>query len=374
LIGNAEEYYRILFESISDGIIVFDRESNILEANQHFACRFGKSREEFIGTNSKDLFPADQYGDLFERRSEKLREAYDTGKTIIIEDARDDRWFSNHFYPIFNDGRVIAVALVSAEVTDRMKADKLLRDKLLLEKETELLREADKNKNELISVLAHEIRNPLATALTGITLYKRQNEEARPRTVEIIEKSLNQINSLVDDLLESNRITQHKICLEKSSVNLCQVLAAAADSYRSLFAEKQINLSVSLENGPVYVQADAGRLIQVFGNLLSNALKFNNAGGNVIMRLDRTADTVRIHVADDGIGISRSAAEKIFEPFFQENSALKKDNKGLGIGLYIVKGLVELHGGSITVVSDGVGKGAEFIVSLPAGDDVSGYN
>ena len=233
----------------------------------------------------------------------------------------------------------------------------------------EELREANRRKDRFLAVLSHELRNPLAPIELGLQLLDQAgpNRPQGQRARTIIGRQVKQLTRLVDDLLDVNRINNNKIELRLKQVELNELVERTAEDHRPLFAEKGVELHLIPSPQPVFVQADPNRLAQVVGNLLHNAVKFTDPGDSttVSVALDSGSDNGQISVADTGIGISPDRLESLFDPFIQADTSLEHSIGGLGLGLALVKGLVEMHDGKITARSDGLGQGAEFIICLP---------
>jgi PAS domain S-box-containing protein len=256
----------------------------------------------------------------------------------------------------------IAIALGRLFTNDRLKESERQAYELV-----EKLKEEDKNKNEFLSILSHELRNPLATIIAGISFLdsvkdKKQEKQAK----EIIKRQSEQLCRLVDDLLDITRITQNKIRLKKSRIDLNKLAALAAEDMRVQFERKGIQLETDIPPGRFYLEADPVRISQMIGNLLNNALKFTESGGRVIIKVYKDKRHAVISVKDSGIGINKEMLDKIFQPFVQADESLERSGGGLGMGLGIAKGICELHGGTISAMSGGLGKGSTFEVRLPA--------
>jgi len=226
---------------------------------------------------------------------------------------------------------------------------------------------ADQRKSDFIAVLSHELRNPLAPIRTGIQFLRRSSPDSPvcARAWKIVERQTGQLTRLVDDLLDVTRISRGKIDLQRARVDLRDVVRAACDDLRLAFERGGVELRLEPTTGPVWVEADATRLSQVVGNLLNNAAKFTPAGGNVVASVTHGDGRAEITVRDTGVGMKLSEVERMFEPFAQAEQGLARTQGGLGLGLALAKGLVELHGGSIEARSEGPGLGAEFRVLLP---------
>ena len=260
-------------------------------------------------------------------------------------------------------GKPIGFATVSQDVTERRAlADDLRR----LAGD---LSEADRRKNEFLALLAHELRNPLApisNAVRAIRLRQPGDERTVLAAADMLERHVAQMARLVNDLLDASRISRGKIELRRARVAIAGVVDEALETVRPLANRMGQTLSVTLPPEPLDVDGDAGRLAQVIGNLLNNACKFTHRGGHITLDVSRDGTDAVIRVRDDGIGIAADDLPTLFDMFVQVDTSLERSRDGLGIGLTLVKTLVELHGGSITARSDGPGQGSEFIVRLPA--------
>jgi PAS domain S-box-containing protein len=229
------------------------------------------------------------------------------------------------------------------------------------------LREADRHKTEFLALLSHELRNPLAPIRNSIHLLERAapGSEQAARARAVVRRQAEHLTRLVDDLLDVTRISRGKIELQRRRLDLREVVRKTSDDLRSLFEQSGVELSVEDTAGPVWVDADATRIAQALGNLLHNAVKFTPAGGLVHVSVASKNARAVLSVRDNGLGIEPNQIDRMFEPFVQADNGLARAKGGLGLGLGLVKGLVELHGGSVQARSDGIGSGAEFIVTLP---------
>ncbi len=229
------------------------------------------------------------------------------------------------------------------------------------------LREADRRKDEFLATLAHELRNPLAPIRNSIELLRRADGNAGliGQASRIMERQLGQLVRLVDDLLDISRITRGKVPLRKERVELAVVVQSAVEECRPLLEAQSHELTVTLPPDPVCLDADPTRLGQVFANLLSNAAKYTDKRGRIWLTAERHGGEVVVSVRDTGIGLAAEHLPNIFEMFSQVAPALERSQGGLGIGLSLVRGLVELHGGTVEARSGGVGRGSEFVVHLP---------
>ncbi|MFD2365089.1 ATP-binding protein [Pseudoduganella sp. GCM10020061] len=229
------------------------------------------------------------------------------------------------------------------------------------------LRLADQRKDEFLATLAHELRNPLAPIRNAITLINMigQTPPHVQSALTVIDRQSRHLSRLVDDLLEVARITQRKVTLQKKTVSLVDCMADALHAVDESFKAAGHEVSLHLPDDPLYADADATRIVQCFVNLLTNAIKFTPRGGRIRIDAEREADEVRIAVSDTGIGVAPENLEPIFGLFSQLAPSLERSQGGLGIGLSLVKGFVELHGGTVVASSEGLGHGTTFTVRLP---------
>jgi PAS domain S-box-containing protein len=240
-----------------------------------------------------------------------------------------------------------------------------------LRESKERLQEADRRKSEFLAVLSHELRNPLAPIRNGLYLLGRapSGSDQAARATAVISRQVDHLTHLVDDLLDVTRIAHGKIALNRSRIDARDAVRRACEDHRAIFDQRRVALRIAMPAGPVWIDADATRVTQVLGNLLQNAAKFTPEHGSTSVTVGAAEGRAEIRVRDDGIGIEPELAERIFEPFAQAERGLARTQGGLGLGLALVKGLVELHGGSVSALSEGVNRGSEFIVSLPLAVD-----
>jgi PAS domain S-box-containing protein len=263
------------------------------------------------------------------------------------------------------EGQPLRMLGTIVDITDRKTTEEALRAANLR------LAESDRRKDEFLAVLSHELRNPLTPIRNSLDVLDepRANEEQRQRAHAIIARQVKHLTRLVDDLLDVSRITQGKIRLQRQRLDLVDAVGRTIDDHRSLLAHRDV--TVELPPGPVVIEADATRLAQILGNLLSNATKFTPADGKVTVSLTRDGRDAVLEVADSGVGIDAATLERIFEPFAQGDRSLDRSRGGLGLGLALVKGMVALHGGRAAAHSDGPGHGARFTIRLPLAEEAA---
>ena len=229
------------------------------------------------------------------------------------------------------------------------------------------LRVADRRKDEFLATLAHELRNPLAPLMNGLEILRMAgaNPALAERSREVMERQLRQMVRLVDDLLDVSRITTGKLMVRRTPVQLQQVIRSAVELAEPFIKGRGHTLTVNLPDAPVWLEADATRLSQVFSNLLNNAAKYTNAGGAIRLDAAVEAGSVVVKVADNGIGLSPAMLTRVFDMFTQVDYSLERSNAGLGVGLTLARRLVELHAGKLEAFSDGPDQGSTFVVTLP---------
>jgi signal transduction histidine kinase len=239
---------------------------------------------------------------------------------------------------------------------------------IALTAQAEALREADRHKTEFLARLSHELRNPLGIIRTSLAVIEHTGLKSEPgrRAVSVIGRQAAHMNRLVDDLLDITRISKGKVLLRRTTVTLNEVVRATAEDYRHLFTLEGISFDVRITRQPLRAYVDTARIEQIVGNLLQNALKFTATGGRVALsvRAGKNHHGI-IQVRDDGAGLSAGVIARIFEPLVQDTRTIARSRGGLGLGLPIVKGLVELQGGTVSASSDGPGGGAVFTIRLP---------
>jgi signal transduction histidine kinase len=229
------------------------------------------------------------------------------------------------------------------------------------------LKQADRHKDEFLAVLAHELRNPLAPIRNAVEIMRRSSLQ-EPQLVwsrDVVERQVKHLTRLVDDLLDVSRITRGNINLNKEPLSVATIVARAIETIQPLVNEQQHQLSVQITDESLEVEGDLTRLTQVLGNLLNNAAKYTDPGGRITLAAGRRDTEVEICVRDTGIGIPRELLPRLFNLFTQVDAAAHRTQGGLGIGLALVRQLVQMHGGSVTAYSDGPARGSEFVVRLP---------
>lgn len=361
----SEERVRSVVNTVVDGIITINEQGTVESLNPAAEGLFGYSAAEVIGRNIKMLMPV-PYRD---EHDTYLSNYLQTGAAKIIGIGREvvGRRKDGSSFPMelavsefrLKDGRYFTG--IVRDITERQRAEEALRHS-----QAELV-EADRRKDEFLATLAHELRNPLAPIRNAIQvlLLKGPPDPELQWSREIIERQVRHMSRLLDDLLDVSRISYNKLELRKARIELAAVIESAVETSRPFIDSSGHQLELDLPPQPIYLDADLVRLSQVFSNLLNNAAKYTEPGGHIRLCAERQGSDVMVSVKDDGMGIAARLLPHIFDIFSQSERVLNRSQGGLGIGLSLVRGLLDLHGGRIEVRSDGHGKGSEFIVRLP---------
>src|SRR6266568_1355502 len=348
----SEALYRAIARNIpGGGLYVVDRDLRYVVVEGSLPRLFSMERQRSEGRALHETLD----GEICEMVEERFRRAL-AGETASYEWEYRGRVLWSHYVPLRDDsGGVDAAMLLSMDITERTRAE-------------EALREADRRRNEFIGVLSHELRNPLTPLRNAAYVLDRAEPggEQASRARAVIGRQIDHMAHLVDDLLDATRISRGKIQLARSRIELTDTVRRAVEDHTPEFATREIALELRAEAAQLWLDADPTRIAQVVGNLLQNAAKFTSAQGRVTVFVEREpGDRAVIRVVDDGVGITPALLPKVFEPFIQGDESLHRSQGGLGLGLSLVKGLVELHGGTVQVRSEGTGCGAELTVRLP---------
>jgi PAS domain S-box-containing protein len=354
-----------IVESSEDAIIGLDLHGLITSWNQGAERLYGYSADEVLGQPLACLVPPeqpDEFPDLLERILREERIAYYRTVRQRKDGSRVDVALS--VSPIRDGtGQIVGAAKIVHDIGPQIRMEQELR------RRAEELVEADRQKDQFLAMLAHELRNPLAPLLTGLQILRLPHTppERSERTREMMERQLRQMTHLVDDLLDMSRILRGKVQLRRERLDLGKVARTAAEDRRVVLERAGLSLHLDFPQTPVWVRGDETRLSQILNNLLDNAVKFHDSGRHVWVRVAKDAERKEavLTVRDDGIGIDPAMLPRLFNVFTQVDRSLDRTRGGLGLGLSLVKGLAELHGGSVEAQSAGPGQGAEFTVRLP---------
>lgn len=320
--------------------------------------QFGGTREAFyslIHTDDRNSFVA-ALEDAIQTKSNynlQFRLHHTSGHWLTME-GRGHAVYSPK-------GEAQSIFGVVIDITEREAAEEKLRE---LNQELSI---ADRRKDEFLATLAHELRNPLAPMrnVLEIMRFKKINDSFFTWARDVIDRHVSQMQHLVDDLMEATRISQGRLELRWQQLDIAETIKHAIEISQALMEESKHKFIVKMPDNPIVINADSTRIVQIISNLLTNAAKYTHEGGKIFLTVYQDVDGVVISVRDTGIGIPSEQLSNIFKMFSQLTPALERSQGGLGIGLSLVRGLVELHGGSISARSEGEGKGSEFIVRLP---------
>ncbi|WP_438041736.1 ATP-binding protein [Sorangium sp. So ce128] len=374
-----------LFELAPVGIAVYRGPEYVIEiANPHFVAMVG--HRDVIGRSLQEAFP-EVVGSSF---LEVFYRAYATGEPFVTHDYRfdldrgrgvlEESYWSFNLLPMRDPGAAVArILVVALDVTEYVRARKKL-EAAARERE-ELLRRAEdarrdaeranRAKDEFLAMLGHELRNPLAPIVTALHLMRLRAGGHAERERLVIERQIKHLTALVDDLLDVSRITRGKVELKKQRIEIAEVVAKAVELASPLLEQRRHHLTIAVPSAGLAVEGDVMRLAQVVSNLLTNAAKYTESGGEIAVRAGRVEGEVVLSVRDNGIGIAPEMLPSVFERFVQERQALDRAQGGLGLGLAIVHNLVAMHGGRVSAHSEGRGRGSEFTIRLLAAATVS---
>jgi len=355
-----KERAELILGAIADGIISLDEVGVVEYVNYQGQCLTGWSQEDAKGLRIEQIFDVAQPdGSGAEDDGPNQTEFSGTpSRAIRVLRARDG---VQHMIEMRRsdipgkEGRASGSVIVFHDVSERMRME-------------EALRNADRRKDEFLAMLAHELRNPLAPVSAAAELLALGKLEAGPakKASQVIIRQVKHMTALVDDLLDVSRVSRGQITLDMAPIDMKLVVNAAIEQVQPLIESRQHTLTITLAPPQAYVNGDEKRLIQVVANLLNNAAKYTPPGGTIGVEMSATAGDVCIVVMDNGIGIDPATQKVVFELFEQVRVTSDRTMGGLGIGLALVRSLINLHKGSVTCHSDGLGRGSRFIACLPS--------
>ncbi len=334
------------------GVVELDGDSIIfLSVNQALARALGTTPERMVNCRAEEFGTPEEVRLWVQSYKRSGHEKAPVRFEYEHPTPFGSRWYHATAAFLGDEGRP-RFSFVAEEITEQRQA-------------AEALREGNRSKDEFLAMLGHELRNPLSPIVTAIQLLKLRGNGHYGRTLEIVERQVQYLIRLVDDLLDVSRITRGTIQMKKRVLRLQDIVAQGAESAMPLVEQRRHHLDVHLPPSELRINGDEARLAQVVSNLLTNAAKYTDPGGCITIEAHRHGDKVVLQVKDNGIGISRELLPHVFDMFTQERQAADRSRGGLGIGLTIVRNLVELHGGTVQAESEGLGKGSVFTVRLP---------
>ena len=366
----SESRLRRLVDANIIGIIIADLDGRIIEANDAFLAIVGYTRGDLqAGHVNWGALTPDEYRPVIEQALEETRrqgrhEPFEAGYI-----RKDGSVVPALVGTAFLGGRQNLVVGFLLDLTERKRAEREREELLQREREAHAeAQAANRAKDAFLATVSHELRTPLNAILGWAKMLHmgHLDEDRKARAVEVIERNAQMQVRLIEDLLDVSRITAGKLRLDVRPIELGPVLHTALDALRPAAEARGVKLDWRFDASPDVVSGDAERLQQIFWNLLSNAIKFTPQGGAVMLTLARHDGALAVQVSDTGIGIAPDFLPHIFEPFRQADSSTTRAHSGVGLGLAIVRHLVEIHGGTIRADSDGEGRGSTFVVELPA--------
>jgi len=362
------ELLQATLSSIGDGVIATDAAGRVTFLNGIAQTLTGWTAAEAAGIELTQVFRIVNEETRVPVDNPALRALRDgqivglANHTILLTKGGGEWPIDDSAAPIrARDGKTQGAVLVFREIKQRKLAEQELRT------QSAALADADRRKNEFLATLAHELRNPLAPISNALQLWSfvENDKTEMDQLRALMERQLGQMIRLVDDLLDVSRITRGKIQLRKERVDVAAIVAAAIEAVKPIVEACEHKLTVNVAPTPLFVEGDAARLTQVLGNILNNAAKYTGRHGTIDVVALRQAGRIVVRVRDNGPGIPADMLEAIFEMFRQVDGTLERSHGGLGIGLTLVRRLVEEHGGTVVANSEGTGRGSEFTVSLP---------
>ncbi|HEX5055025.1 MAG TPA: ATP-binding protein [Gammaproteobacteria bacterium] len=362
-----QEQMIALFTQAPNPVVMLRGPDYVIElANPHVCKVWGRRHEDVINRPLLDALP-ELRGQVFKDMLDKVMRTGipQEGKEAPARlDRRGDGDFDTVYFnfvyaPVRNAaGAVDGVLVIAFDVTDEVAARRQV-DTLRSQAEA-----ANRAKDEFLAMLGHELRNPLAPIVTTLQLMRLRGMQSAE--LEVLERQVGHLTRMVDDLLDVARITRGRIELRKRRIEVAEAVIRAMELTSPLLEQRGHQVDLQVARTGLGVIADCERLAQVFANILTNAAKYSEAGSRIAVRARRVEDRVQIKIRDHGMGIHPELIDYVFDLFMQQPQTLARSQGGLGLGLAIVRNLVKLHGGSVHAHSDGVGKGSEFTVELPA--------
>lgn len=352
-----EERFRLMADAVPQIVWITDHEGRVEFFNQHWSNYTGLSYEP---ETAAEVAAAVVHADDIAITMERFEQAKRSGDTFLVEHriksaSGDYRWFLVRGEP-YRDPRseqIVRWFGASVDIHDRKQTE-------------EALRQEGKRKDEFLAMLAHELRNPLAPISAAAQLLQiAKPDEAKVRhTSQIIGRQVRHMTHLIDDLLDVSRVTRGLVELEKAPVDIRHIITDAVEQVTPLIQSRRHHLAMHLPPDTTMVMGDKKRLVQVLANVLNNAAKYTNEGGNILLKTDVREAYLVIEVIDNGIGMTPELTAHAFDLFAQAERSSDRSSGGLGLGLALVKSLIELHGGAVTCESEGVGKGSKFTIKL----------
>jgi two-component system, chemotaxis family, CheB/CheR fusion protein len=363
------EQLSAIVEWSDDAILGQNLDGTITSWNRGAEALYGYTAEEAIGTNIRMLMKPGTEHELAQYL-EQIAHGEKVEHVATLCRRKDGSLVdvSVMFSPIFNHKKIVGAAASARDISRLTETQRALEEEQ--RKVRGLLAQSEEHshrREEFLAMLSHELRNPLAAVLGATTAMRQGKPELHERCQGVIERQATHMKRLLDDLLDVSRITSDKFMINPEGIDLREPIDTAIEATSPAFVDRGVELACDVPSRPLPVQGDSRRLTQVLANLLANAATYSPSGTTVHLRVTTEGNSVVVHVRDDGEGIDLALQPKIFDLFVQSEQKLDRSRGGLGVGLSLAKTIVDLHGGSIKVRSDGIGKGSDFEVVLPLG-------
>jgi len=375
-IKQSEEQVRHFVRHVPASVAMFDRDMRYLLYSPRWLTDYKLGDQDLVGRSHYDVFPEipERWKDVHRRCLAGAVEVSDDDSFVRTDGSTElTRWEVRPWRDARNE--IGGIVIFTEVITERKRAEEDRRQLVAQARVAEALREVDRRKDEFLAMLSHELRNPLAPIATAIEIMRLREptDDAIVWARDVIARQTAQLTRLVDDLLDVSRITLGKITLNRSSLDLRPVVAQAVEAAQPLLTARHHHLTVDVSAQPLPIWGDGARLTQIISNLLNNAARFTADGGHIELAVRRDGTRVVLSVKDDGVGIPPDMRERVFDMYTQIEWPAQRKQEGLGIGLALVKRLVEMHDGDIEARSEGTGRGSELIVRLPiaAGDRIA---
>jgi len=351
-LAGAEYPYRVLIEAMQQGAVTLGSDSTVVYCNQSFASMVERPQEQVIGTSFLSFIAHSNKSllkDILRNRSERNR-------TSEVQMQRVD----GSLIPV-------SIALTQLPLEDGLAVIVIVTD-LTRQRQYQELQEVNRRKDEFLAMLAHELRNPLAPIVNAVQVLQLRNGSHNSDVqwaCEVVDRQVQQMTRIVDDLLDVSRITRGTVVLHMKPRDVSAVVMRAIETSRPIIQFHKHTLTIVLHSESLTVEADETRLAQAITNLLNNAAKYTEQGGTIWISTEREGSDVLIRVRDTGVGLTPEMLPKVFDLFTQVERSIDRSQGGLGIGLTLVRSLLQLHRGSVSATSPGAGQGSEFVLRLP---------
>jgi PAS domain S-box-containing protein len=368
VVKQSEEQVRHFVRHVPAAVAMFDRDMRYLIYSPRWLTDYKLGDQDLVGRSHYEVFPEipEHWKEVHRRCLAGAVAVHDDDSFVRTDGSTE--WLRWEVRPWRNARNEIGGVIMFTEViTERKRAEEEHRRLVAQARVAEALREVDRRKDEFLAMLSHELRNPLAPISMAIEIMRVREpaDESLVWARDVIARQTAQLTRLVDDLLDVSRITTGKIILNRAALNLGPIVSQAVEAAQPLLTARRHHLTVDVSTEPLPIWGDGARLTQVISNLLNNAARFTADGGHIVLAVRREGARAVLSVKDDGVGIPPDMRERVFDMFTQIEWPAQRQQEGLGIGLALVKRLVEMHDGEIEARSDGPGRGSELVVRLP---------